>query len=222
MTKNKNRVRFYIVLAIVVVIFSVIAFAVPVEHGTCFWLSYLFAVVAIAVQFYAWPKAFAGNAKSKYYGFPLAKVSTIYLIAQLVLSLIFLFVGDKVPVWIPVILYILLLGFTAIGFIAVDTARDEVERQETARKVNTGTMKVLQAKAAAIAFSCSDPEKKKALDSLAEAFRFSDPVSSDATQKLEVKLEVMLDELQENCTADMVKKIENVLKERNQICKMSK
>jgi len=63
---------------------------------------------------------------------------------------------------------------------------------------------------------------KKSLDDLAEAFRFSDPVSSDATQKLEMKLEVLLDELQENCTADMAKKIENVLKERNQLCKLNK
>ena len=46
---TKNRMRFYIVLAIVFVLISVIAFAVPIEHGPCFWLSYVFAVIAIAV-----------------------------------------------------------------------------------------------------------------------------------------------------------------------------
>lgn len=220
---TKNRMRFYIVLAIVFVLFSVIAFAVPIEHGPCFWLSYVFAVIAIAVQIYAWPKAFAGeSAKSKYYGFPLARVSTIYLIAQLVLSLIFLFIGNKVPIWIPAILYILLLGFAAIGFIAADTVRDEVERQETVRKVNTGTMRSLQAKATAIAGSCKDPETKKELDRLAESFRYSDPVSSEATEKLEMKLEVLLDELQESGNAELVKKIESTLAERNQICKSNK
>ena len=221
MTKNKTRL--YIVLAVVLAIFSVIAFVAPFVHGTVFWLSYVFGVVAIAVQAYSWPKAFSGDgAKSKVYGFPIARVTTIYMIVQLVLSLIFMIAGAKVPVWIPVILYVVLLGLAAIGFIAVDVTRDEVVRQETVKEVNTGTMKALQAKASAIAASCNDVEKKKVLNHMAEAFRYSDPVSSDATQKLEMKLEVMLDELQESGNADLVNRIESVLSERNQLCKMNK
>ena len=97
-----------------------------------------------------------------------------------------------------------------------------MERQETVREVNVGTIKALQAKAYAIAAACNDPEKKKLLNHIAEAFRYSDPVSSDATQKLEMKLEVMLDELQENESAELAKRIESVLSERNQLCKLSK
>ena len=220
---TKNRIRFYIILAVVFIIFTVIAFAAPLNRSTAFWLSYAFGVIAIAVQAYSWPKAFSGEgARSKVYGFPLARVTTIYMIVQLVLSLIFMITGAKVPVWIPVILYVVLLGLAAIGFIAVDVTREEVVRQETVKEVNTKTMKALQAKASAIAASCSDVEKKKVLNHMAEAFRYSDPVSSDATQKLEMKLEVMLDELQESGNADLVNRIESVLSERNQLCKMSK
>lgn len=219
----KNRVRFYIVLAVVLAIFSAIAFIAPFSHSTVFWLSYVFGVIAIAVQAYSWPKAFSGEgARSKVYGFPIARVTTIYMVVQLILSLIFMIAGAKVPAWIPVILYIVLLGLAAIGLIAVEVTRDEVERQETVKEVNTKTMKALQAKASAIAASCSDVEKKKVLNHMAEAFRYSDPVSSDATQKLEMKLEVMLDELQESGNADLVNRIESVLSERNQLCKMSK
>ena len=57
---SKNRVRFYIVLAVVLAIFSAIAFVAPFSHSTVFWLSYAFGVVAIAVQAYSWPKAFSG------------------------------------------------------------------------------------------------------------------------------------------------------------------
>ena len=220
---NKNRVRFYIILAIVLAIFSAIAFAAPFGHSVVFWLSYVFGVVSIAVQAYSWPKAFSREgARSKVYGFPIARVTTIYMIVQLILSLIFMIAGAKVPVWIPVILYVVLLGLAAIGLIAVEVTRDEVERQETVKEVKTGTMKALQAKASAMAVSGNEPERKIALDQMAEAFRYSDPVSSDATQKLEMKLEVMLDELQENGNADLVNRIESVLSERNQICKMSK
>ena len=220
---TKNRTRFYIVLAIVFVIFSVIAFVLPAPKTAAFWVSYVFGVIAIGVQAYSWPKAFAGDgAKSKFYGFPIARVTTIYLFAQLAVSLVCMILGKVVPIWVPVVLSVILLGFAAVGFIAADVTRDEIERQETARKVNTETMRSLQAKAAAIAGSCKDPETKKELDHLAEAFRYSDPVSSDATQKLEMKLEVLLDELQESGNPDLIKKIESTLAERNQLCKMSK
>ena len=220
---TKNRIRFYIILAVVFIIFTVIAFVAPFPHNTVFWLSYAFGAIAIAVQAYSWPSAFAGDgAKSKVYGFPIARVTTIYMIVQLILSLIFMVAGEKAPVWIPVILYIVLLGLAAIGMIAAETVRDEVVRQETVKQVNTGTMKALQAKVSAIAGACTDPEQKKMLNKLAEAFRYSDPVSSDATQKLEMKLDVLLDELHETKNADLIKKIEVTLAERNQLCKMSK
>ena len=221
MTKNKT--RFYVVLAIVFAIFSIIAFVAPFQRTTVFWLSYVFGVIAILVQAYSWPSAFAGDgAKSKVYGFPIARVTTIYMIIQLILSLIFMVAGEKVPVWIPVILYIVLLGLAAIGLIAAETARDEVVRQETVKQDNTGNIKALRTKAAAIAGACTDPKQKKSLDKLAEAFRYSDPVSSEATQKLEMKLEVLLDELQESGNPELVKKIEMTLSERNQLCKASK
>ena len=220
---TKNRTRFYIVLAIVFVMFSVIAFVLPAPKTTAFWVSYVFGVIAIGVQAYSWPKAFAGDgAKSKFYGFPIARVTTIYLIAQLAVSLVCMIFGKVVPTWVPVVLSVILLGFAAVGFIAADVTRDEIERQETARKVNTETMRSLQAKAAAIAGSCKDPETKKELDHLAEAFRYSDPVSSEATLKLEMKLEVLLDELQDSKNPDLINKIESTLAERNQLCKMSK
>lgn len=220
---KKNKTRFYIILAVVFVIFTVIAFAAPFPHGTIFWMSYAFGGVAIVFQAYSWPKAFDGEgARSKVYGFPIARVTTIYMVVQLILSLIFMIAGEKVQTWIQVILYVVLLGLAVIGTIATEVARDEVERQETVIRINTDTMKALQAKAIAIAGACTDSERKKALDKLAEAFRYSDPVSSDATQKLEMKLEVLLDELQESDNPDLVKKIEATLTDRNQLCKMSK
>lgn len=223
MIMSKNKTRFIIVLAILFVVLSVIAFALPMGKTATFWLSYVFAVIALAVQLYAWPKAFGGEgAKSKFYGFPIARVTTIYLVVQLVMSLVFMLAAKWVPAWLVVILFVVLLAAAVIGLISADAIRDEVERQETVRKVDTATMKALQAKAAAIAASCTDAEQKSTLDRLAEAFRYSDPVSSDATQKLEMKLEVLLDELQESGNPGPIRKIEATLNERNQLCKMSK
>ena len=223
MSMSKNKVRFYVVLLIVLALFSVVAFAAPFQRGTGFWLSYVCGIVAIALQAYSWTKAFDGpEAKSKFYGFPVARVTTIYMIIQLIVSLVCMALGEKIPVAAAVIADAVLLGVALIGMIAAETARDEVVRQEVVKAASIGTMKALQAKAAAIAGACADPELKKALGSLAEDFHYSDPVSSEATQKLEMKLEVLLDELGENASQELISRTKAVLAERNQLCRMNK
>ena len=227
---SKNKLRFYVVLAILFVVLSVIAFVLPFQKTATFWLSYAFAVIAIAVQIYAYPKAFDGpTVKSKFYGFPLARVSTIYLIAQIVLSLIFMVVSKWVPAWIPVVLFALLLGAAAIGFIAAEGVRDEVERQDVVHKANVTTMRALQSKAVFVASQCEDAETKQALDAFAEALRFSDPVSSDALTDIEENLTGLVEELG-NAVLDkdfeaartLCAKASTLLADRNRMCKLNK
>ena len=193
---SKNKLRFYVAIAIIFVVLTVIAFALPLAKTATFWISYIFAVIALAVQIYAYPKAFEGESvKSKFYGFPIARITTIYLIAQLVLSLICMLAGKWVPVWIPLILSVVMLGAAAVGFIAAEGMRDEVERQDVVHKANVGTMRALQSKAVFITNQCEDASTKKALDAFAEALRFSDPVSSDALADIEENLTGLVEEL---------------------------
>ena len=227
---SMNKLRFYSVLAILFVALSIIAFVLPLQKTVIFWLSYIFAVIAIAVQIYAYPKAFdRPSVKSKFYGFPLARVSTIYLIAQLALSLIFMIVGKWVPIWIPVVLFVLMFCVTAIGFIAAEGVRDEVERQDVLHKANVSTMRALQSKAVFIASQCEDAETKKALDAFAEALRFSDPVSGDALTDIEENLTGLVEELG-NAVMDkdfpaastLCAKASALLADRNRMCKLNK
>ena len=221
---SKNRVRLYAALAILLILVSVIAFAVPMERTAVFWLSYAFAVIAIAVQAYSYPKAFGGDSvRSRFYGFPIARVTTIYLILQLVLSLAVMLLSGAaqvaIPTWAAVIVYALLLGLTLIGLITAEGVREEVERQEAEKPKKTETMRGLQNKAAAMAASCENPELKSALDDLAEKFRYSDPVSSEATEKLEMRMDIMLDELKRDGSLKLAQEIRQTLAERNQVCK---
>ena len=227
---SKNKLRLFIVLAILFVVLSVIAFALPLAKTATFWISYVFVVIALVVQIYAYPKAFAGESvKSKFYGFPIARITTVYLIAQLVLSLIFMIAGKWVPVWIPVILFVLMLGAAAIGFISAEGMRDEVERQDVVHKANVGTMRALQSKAVFVASQCEDAGTKKALNAFAEALRFSDPVSSAATADIEENLTGLVEELG-NAVLDkdftaaqaLCTKASTLLADRNRMCKLNK
>lgn len=231
---SKNRIRFYVSLAIIFAVFTVIVFAVPFRHNAVFWLSYVFAVIAVGVQLYSYPKAFdfeGHDVRSKFYGFPLARLTTIYLILQLALSLLFMILAKFVDVkaWIPVVLYVILLGVFAVGFIAADTMKEEIERQDVVHKANVGTMRALQSKAVFVAGQCEDAETKKALDAFAEALRFSDPVSSDAVADIEENLTGLVEELG-NAVMDkdfaaaktLCTKASSLLADRNRMCKLNK
>lgn len=231
---TKNRLRLYLVIAIIFVLFSVLAFAIPFEKNTVFWLSYGFGVLALAVQLLVQPRALdldGHDVRSKFYGFPLTRIATAYLAVQLVLSLVFMILCQSMEIktWVPLIAYVLIFGISAIGFIAADAMKEEVERQDTVHKANVGTMRALQSKAVFVASQCEDAETKKALDSFSEALRFSDPVSNSATADIEENLTGLLEELGSAvldkdypAAKTLCARASTLLADRNRMCKLNK
>lgn len=228
---SKNGIRGYIILAVLAVVLSVIAFAAPFTRNGAFWVAYVFGMIANAYQIYVFKVAFSaeGDVKSKFYGFPIARIGLIYLVAQLAASLVEMAASAVLPIWAALILNVLLLAFAAVGCIAADMMRDEIERQDVQVKVDVSNMRTLQSMSAALAGRCSDADMKKAIEKLAEEFKYSDPVSSDATVSLEAELKVILEMLQDSVLAGdaatvktMAAKAGLKLEERNRVCAMNK
>lgn len=233
MNENKTELRGMIILAIIVAVYSVAVFALPFPKAAVFWLSYLFTLASLGAQIYVSRVAFSKgkDAKSRFYGFPIARIGVVYLLAQFALGVLFMALAAlfPVPVWMPMVLYLVLMGIAAVGFIATDVMRDEIERQDTVLKANVSTMRALQSKAAFIAGQCEDSSTKMLLQKLSNAFRYSDPVSSDATFETEANLASYIDELQSavmdrdyHNAGILCSQIETTLAERNRLCKVSK
>ena len=151
------------------------------------------------------------------------------MVAQLVLSLIFMAIGSMLPLYIPVVVSLILLGMTAIGMIGADAVRDEVERQDIRLTTDTKCMQNLRSIVYPLAEQCSDSEASSALQKLADDFRYSDPVSSDNTSDIEKDLTAQMSELQaaviEGNASDIKElcgKIGITLTERNRLCKLGK
>lgn len=229
---NKNKIRFFAALAIVLVVYNVLAFAIPFPKNGCFWGSWAFGLVAILAQAAFLLLAFqhGEGVRSKFYGFPVARVGVVYLCVQLALSLLFMGLAFvKCPAWIPVVLSVIVLAAAALGLIVTEAVRDEVERQDSKRRTATLGMKKIYATAAACADRCADPELKKALGKLAEELRFSDPVSSEATREAENTLRMYLVDLEsavDAANADKVKSacaaMTSALADRNRLSKLGK
>ncbi len=228
---TKSDTRRYIILVTIFFVFSVITFAAPFKRNAVFWLAYVFGAVAIAAQFFIFRVAFKEgmDVRSKFYGFPIARVGVIYMAAQIVLSLVEMALAGRLPTWIAQIGNALPVAFAVIGIVAADTMREEVEKQEVKVVAETNNMRALISAAGALPALCADEAMKKTLGTLAEEFRYSDPVSSDATKYLELELKQQLGELKAALTGNdtdaakaLMVKVMDTLAERNRICKASK
>lgn len=195
---TKNGLRGYITLAIVFAVYSVIAFVVPFSKSAPFWIAYVFGVIAIAYQIYVFKISFTKgeDVKSKFYGFPIAKIGVVYLIVQLALSLIEMCLAAIIPAWIVIIINIIPIAVAAIGCIAADAMRDEIVRQDVQLKKDVSSMRSLQSLSASLVGQCSDESLRMELQKLADEFKYSDPVSSDTTKEMENDLDVQMKELQ--------------------------
>ena len=136
MKLNEKEKKGVLVLVLLFVVYTLIVLAVPFAKGGMFWLTYLFTAAAFGVQAYVFKLSFEkeAGAKSKFYGFPIARVGVLYLAVQLVLGLVFMALAAVAPVWLALVLYLALLAAAAVGVIATDSIRDEVERQDTQLK----------------------------------------------------------------------------------------
>ena len=230
---KKNTTRWWVILAVLLVVYNVIVFAVPFPKNAVFFVSWLFTLAAIGMQVDVVRTAFyrGEGVKSKFYGWPIARFGVMYLAVQLALGLVFMALGFTlaVPVWLPLVLYIILLGVLAVGLIASDAMRDEIVRQDTALKRDVTCMRTLQSKAASMIQLAHDEQTRKLLEKFAEELRFSDPVSSASLRDIEADLTACVDELHQALTDGdeasiplLERKAVSVLMERNRLCKLNK
>ena len=228
---GKNEKRGYAILAIIFVVFSVIAFAVPFTKNGVFVLAYVFGTIAIAFQIYVFKISFqhGEDAKSKFYGIPIANIGLYYLSVQLVISLIEMATAKILPAWVAVVVNVIPVALALIGCITAEVMRDEIERQDVQLKKDVANIRGLQSTSASLVGMCSDNEMKKQLQKLADEFKYSDPVSSDDTKDLESELQQLMKELQAAIIDDDMAAVKTLcmkalagLNERNRVCKLGK
>ena len=224
---KKDTIRGIAALGILLILYILIVFLIPFVKTTVFWVSFVFTLIAFGVVAVSLYIAFVKNpdAKSKLYGFPIAKIGVIYGAAQLLVGLLFMALGKWAPVWLAVLVYAIALGAAVIGLISADAVREEIQRQDNKLKKDVSFMRNLQSKVNQMATQCAAPELRQ----FAEDIRYSDPVSSDALTDIERELAAAVEELQaavvdgdSESVAQLCRKASATLAERNRLCKLNK
>lgn len=223
---SKNKKSGYIILGIIFVLFNVIAFSMPTNKASVFWITYAFTIAAFAIQIGIWNLAFrkAQTLKSKFLGLPLIHVGIVYLIIQLIAFGVFLTLPE-ITNWIPIIVCTAIAGISGICLIATDVGREEVTRVEEKVQRKVSIIKSLQVEVELIAEEQTDAVTKSALNELAEKIKYSDPMSDESLSPIEDEIGVKVAALKAQPTADIissVQEIEMLLLERNKKSKLLK
>ena len=224
---KKDTMRGVIGLGVLLVLYILVAFLIPFVHTATFWVSFVFTLIAYTVVAAAMHIAFVKNpdAKSRFYGFPIAKIGVIYGAVQLITGLLFMALAAIAPVWAAVLVYAIALGAAVIGLISAEAVVSEIHVQDAKLKKNVSLMRSLQSKVNQMAAQSENADIK----SLADALRYSDPVSNDAITDAEADLAAAVDELQSayvdgdsEAAAELCRKASALLAERNRLCKLNK
>lgn len=228
---KKNLMRFVAALVLLLALWNVFSFMVPFERTTLFWIGYALMTFALVAQLPILVVSFrhGGNLCSLLYGVPVVRIGGIYLAVQAVMSLLFMVLGKLFPFWIAIIVEVLLIVAAGLGLLTTTAMQDEIHRQDHALQANVSCMRTLQSKAQALAEQTGDMQVLPQLRKLADNLRYSDPVSSIATQEKETELTICLEDIEKalidgdaTSISDLCKKAESLLAERNGLCKLNK
>ena len=224
---KKDMIRWGIGLGVLLVLYILVAFLIPFVHTAVFWVSFVFTLIVFGVVGASFYIAFIKNpdAKSRFYGFPIAKIGAIYGLVQLIAGIIFMALAAWVPVWMAVLVYAIALGAAVIGLISAEAVVEEIRVQDVKLKKDVSLMRALQSKVNQMAAQSENADIK----ALADEFRYSDPVSNDAIADAEAGLAAAVDELQSayvdgdsEAVAKLCRKASALLAERNRLCKLNK
>ena len=230
MKMTKNRGMALAVVFIILAVYNVAIFVLPLSKGGGFWTGYGFTMLALlltaAVSFYAFDRE---GLRSKVYGVPLISVMWRYLVIQLILGIAEIVLQQVIPFQIGIAVNAVLLGVCLVGLITVEASKEEVERIDAKVKEKVFYIKSLQVDVEGMVGRAPDDSLKKLLKDLAEAIRYSDPMSSPQLAAIENKIEAKaaaLAESVEKADADAIKascnEIQQLVAERNRKCKILK
>lgn len=228
---KKDTLRLLIVGAAALIAYNFAVFMIPCYKTATFWISWVFTLLSFAVSGYG---IYSGlikkpDAKSRFYGFPIARIGVIYLVIQIAAGGVCMAIGHIVPWWLATVAFTIGLAWTLIGVVAAEAVVDQIHYQDNNIKQSVALMRGLQSKVSPMASQCEDAEASQAIRALADELRYSDPVSSEAIADAEAELSAAIDALQAAVVEGNPEQIKLAcrqasaqLAERNRLCKLNK
>lgn len=232
MNITKNAKVTAVVLAIIFAAYNLVLFiAAGFEHTEVFWISWIFVLLGFVAM--AIVGVFLGKEglmlRDWIFGFPMIRCTTIYIVVEFILSVVFMIFEYDVSWQVAFIIQFILLGLY-LGLVAsCFAAKRTIDTVKTNIKDKTTFIRMLRVDAEMLVEKCSDAETKAVCQKLSEDIRFSDPMSNEALFELEKEIALAVSNCGDAITAGdfetakmYCSKATTLLIERNKKCKVLK
>ena len=150
-----------------------------------FWLSYIFTVIAFASIIVLTAQLYSKKAtlSETFLHLPLFSVLWIYFVVQLIAGLVLM--TGIFSVAISLVVQVVLLCMFAISGASALLGKNIVSAIESRTKENVVTIRSLAIEVQSMSAHCGDAALKGKLAKLAEAIRFSDPMTNGAVSVID-------------------------------------
>ena len=225
----KNTFKLYaIVWSAILALFNVISFVIPSERNVSFWIGYGFISLALIGHIVVTYVIFKNDSTDRvFYNLSLFRVNYIALVASFVvggtcMALAFL------PYWVGIIACALVLVAHILSVLKSAVAIAEIERVDKKVKATTEFIKSLTTDADVLLTYASTDVAKAACKKVYDAVRYSDPVSTNALEKVEGEISKKFLELSsavksnDERVGEIANELVLLVSERNKRCKASK
>ena len=181
-----------IMLALMFVVYNIFLFVIAgfTDHTAVFWLSWFFVLLGFAVM--AIVSIFLGKGglhmRDWIFGFPMVMYTYIYIIGELLLSIVFMLLEYDASWQLAFLLQLVLICIYMVFVVGCFFAKQTVCEVKTNVKDKTMFIRMLRVDAEMLVEKCSDSETKELCKKLAEDIRFSDPMSNEALFELEKEI----------------------------------
>lgn len=231
----KKGIKFYAPCwAIVLAIFNVITFAVPItvnvnKFTPSFWIGYAFITLMFIAQLACSIVFFKQDSKEKrFLNIPIISLSYTALLVSMIVGAVAMAV-PFVPYWVGIILDVLIVAFYAIAIISSKAAADTIENIDNKVKTQTFFIKSLTVDAESLVSRAKSDETKAIAKKVYEAIRYSDPMSNEALSSVESQITIKFNEFSNAVIEDNKPHAETLgneliilVNDRNKKCKLLK
>ena len=227
---KKNFKYYIIVWGVLLALFNLITFIVPGANKftPSFWIGYGFIMVAFAGQLGCSFMVFKNDEhRMAFYNITLLRSTFIGLITTFVAGAICMII--PFPYWLSVVICAIVLALNIVAVVKSKVAIDAVDSIDQKIKTKTFFIKSLTVDAETLMMRAGDDAIKAECKKVAEALRYSDPMSSDALSSVESQITIAFSNLSDAVSsgdkekaASHSKEVLILIDDRNRKCKLLK
>lgn len=190
-TLSKRNLVSALILSIVLIAYNILFFVIPFNWNyskVTYWISYAFTLFFIIAMYGVILLSINDKTlKSRVFGIPIVLTGFFVLLAQLIIDLLLMIIGNWVSIeyWITVLIEVMITASFFISIIAEKAYKEKIIAIDSKGNNNEAFIRELRKELERIKSDISDEQLEKDFEKLYEIVRYTIPVSTAKSYEIE-------------------------------------